>query len=173
MQVGDFFDGRYQIVGVLGRGGMGTVYSAKNIHTDSLWAIKEIPGNANAEIDLLVEPNLLKKLEHPALPRLFDILEQNGNLYMVSDYIEGVPLDKKLELEGRCPEENVTGWAIQLCEALDYLHSQEPNPIIYRDMKPSNIILTGDGTLKLIDFGIAREYKLQSDGDRRRHKGVE
>jgi len=165
MQVGDFFDGRYSIEKILGQGGMGTVYLARNINTDTFWAIKEICKKEGAALDLLAEPKLLKKLEHPALPRLFDILEQDGKLYMISDYIDGMSLDKKLEAEGKIAEEIVADWAVQLCKALKYLHSLEPNPIIYRDMKPSNIILTGNGNLKLIDFGIAREYKSQSEGD--------
>ena len=165
MQVGDLFDGRYSIVKILGQGGMGTVYLARNINTETFWAIKEICKKEGAEVDWLAEPKLLKKLEHPALPRLFDILEQDGRLYMVSDYIDGMSLDKKLESEGKIAEEIVVDWAIQLCKALEYLHSLKPNPIIYRDMKPSNIILTGNGILKLVDFGIAREYKPQSAGD--------
>ncbi|MGE5613929.1 MAG: protein kinase domain-containing protein [Bacillota bacterium] len=165
MQVGDFFNGRYIIEKVLGQGGMGTVYLARNINTDTYWAIKEIPATDANGIDLTAEPRMLKKLEHPALPRLFDIIEQDGCLYMISDYISGTPLDKKLKEEGKISEEIVVDWGIQLCQALNYLHSQKPNPIIYRDMKPSNIILTAGGTLKLVDFGIAREYKPKSGSD--------
>ena len=165
MQAGDFFNGRYVIERLLGHGGMGKVYLARNINTDTLWAIKEVCAGGASRIDLMAEPKLLKKLDHPALPILFDILEQDGKLYMISDYIDGVALDKKLETEGKIAEEIVIDWAIQLCKALDYLHTFEPNPIIYRDMKPSNIILSGSGVLKLIDFGIAREYKPESDTD--------
>ncbi len=165
MQVGDFFDERYIVEGILGKGGMGTVYLARNINTDTYWAIKEINMMADMQINLAAEPNLLKKLRHPALPRLFDIIEEDGYLYMISDFIEGVSLDKKLAEEGRFEEEIVVDWAIQLCKALDYLHSIKPNPIIYRDIKPSNIILTEKGKLMLIDFGTAREYKPQSDAD--------
>ncbi len=165
MQIGDFFNGRYVIEKVLGRGGMGTVYLARNINTDTLWAIKEVCGAQTSRIDLMAEPKLLKKLNHPALPILFDILEQDGKVYMISDYVEGISLDRKIAEEGKIAEEIVIDWAIQLCKALDYLHTLEPNPIIYRDMKPSNIILTGSGVLKLIDFGIAREYKPELDTD--------
>ena len=165
MKAGDFFNERYIVEGVLGKGGMGTVYLARNINTDTYWAIKEINIKADTQINLAAEPNLLKKLDHPALPRLFDIIEQDGFLYMISDYIDGVSLDKKLDEEGRFDEEIVVDWAIQLCLALDYLHSLKPNPIIYRDIKPSNIMLTDRGSLKLIDFGTAREYKPQSDAD--------
>ncbi len=165
MQAGDLFDGRYRVEGILGQGGMGTVYLARNINTDTFWAIKEFNGRDGLDADLMAEPNLLKKLEHPTLPRLFDILEQDGKTYMVFDYINGISLDKKLASEGRIAAGIVVEWAIQLCKALEYLHGQNPNPIIYRDMKPSNIILTGNGTLKLIDFGIAREYKPNASAD--------
>lgn len=165
MQAGDFFNGRYVIEKVLGQGGMGTVYKARNINTDTYWAIKEISRHEEDGFDLLAGPKLLKKLDHPAFPLLFDIFEQDGKLYMISDYISGTSLDKKIETEGRLDEEIVVDWAIQLCKALDYLHALKPNPVIYRDMKPSNIILTDNGSLKLIDFGIAREYKPESPSD--------
>lgn len=165
MQKGDFFNGRYVIEKILGRGGMGTVYLAKNINTETFWAIKEISRTEGLGFDLMAEPKLLKKLDHPALPVLFDILEQDGKLYMISDYINGISLDQKLAAEGKIAEEIVVDWAIQLCKALNYLHTLEPNPIIYRDMKPSNIILAANGVLKLIDFGIAREYKAENDTD--------
>lgn len=165
MQIGDFFNGRYVIEKILGQGGMGTVYLARNINTDTFWAIKEINSREGSGIELPAEPKLLKKLDHPALPVLFDILEQDGKLYLISDYINGVSLDKKLESEGKIAEEIVVEWALQLCKALDYLHTLQPNPIVYRDMKPSNIILAANGILKLIDFGIAREYKTGLDTD--------
>jgi serine/threonine protein kinase len=165
MQIGDFFNGRYVIEKILGQGGMGTVYLARNINTETFWAIKEISRREDLGIDLMAEPKLLKKLDHPALPVLFDILEQDGKLYLISDYINGISLDQKLAAEGKIAEEIVVDWAIQLCKALDYLHTLEPNPIIYRDMKPSNIILAANGVLKLIDFGIAREYKVENDTD--------
>lgn len=165
MQIGDFFDGRYTIERVLGSGGMGTVYLARNINTDTYWAIKEVHKNGTDGIDLLAEPKLLKKLEHPALPKLYDILEKDDKIYIISEYVNGIALDKKLDADGKIDEEVVIDWAIQLCKVLEYLHTMKPNPIIYRDMKPSNIILTSNGTLKLIDFGIAREYKPLSDTD--------
>ncbi len=165
MQIGDFFNGRYVIEKILGQGGMGTVYLARNINTETFWAIKEISRREDSGIDLMAEPKLLKKLDHPALPILFDILEQDGKLYLISDYINGMSLDQKLAIEGKIAEEIVVDWAIQLCKALDYLHTLQPNPIIYRDMKPSNIILAANGVLKLIDFGIAREYKAENDTD--------
>ncbi len=165
MQAGDLFAGKYIIVEILGQGGMGTVYLGRNIKTENLWAIKELNKIQDMGIDFTAEYRLLKKIEHPALPRLFDIVEEDGKLYVISDYVEGISLDKKLAKDGPVDEDTAINWGIQLCEALNYLHSLKPYPIIYRDMKPSNIILTASGILKLIDFGIAREYKPQSKAD--------
>jgi len=156
---------RYKILKTLGEGGMSKVYLAENIKLGSLWAIKEISKKNEMKIDFLAEPNILKKLEHPALPRVFDIIENEDSIYVVVDYIEGMSLDVKLAEAGSLPEKVVLDWAKQLCDVLEYLHVHKPNPIIYRDMKPSNIILTMSGSLKLIDFGIAREYKNDSSYD--------
>lgn len=161
----ELFDGKYKILEVIGTGGMSTVYLAKNVKLDTLWAIKEINKNPNSTVDLLIEPNILKKLNHPALPRIFDIIEDENSIYIIEDYIEGIPLDKKLLRCGRLPEKIVIQWAIQICEVLIYLHTLKPSSIIYRDMKPSNIILTSEGKIKLIDFGIAREYKTGVEND--------
>ena len=165
MQAGDYFAEKYLIEGILGRGGMGTVYLAKNVKTGSHWAVKEIGNGQVTDTGMPSEASLLARLDHPALPRLYDLVEQDGKLYMITDYIDGISLDRKLEAEGRIAEDTVIDWAIQLCMVLDYLHSIKPNPVIYRDIKPSNIMLTGSGMLKLIDFGTAREYKPQSDAD--------
>lgn len=165
MQAGDYFAEKYLIEGILGRGGMGTVYLARNIKTGMHWAIKEINRESGNDTCMPPEPYLLNRLDHPALPKLYDMVEQDGKLYMITDFIDGISLDKKLEAEGRIAEDTVTDWAIQLCTVLGYLHSAKPNPIIYRDIKPSNIMLTSSGMLKLIDFGTAREYKPMSDAD--------
>jgi serine/threonine protein kinase len=155
----NLLEGKYRILSTLGQGGMGRVYLAENIKLGTLWAIKHLQKKPSSSCNLYIEPNILKKLNHPALPRIFDIFEDAGNIYIVVDYIEGVSLDKKLEEVGSFPEEVVLEWAAQLCDVLMYLHGIKPNPIIYRDMKPANIILAEGGRLKLIDFGIAREYK--------------
>ncbi len=164
MEVGSLFDGRYRIVKILGEGGMSKVYLGENIKLGTLWAIKEIKKDSDRKIDFYVEPNILKKLSHPALPRIFDIIENDEFLYIIVDYIEGDSLDKALIKEGKFDEKTVLGWTRQICDVLLYLHTLKPNPVIYRDMKPANIILTKSG-LKLIDFGIAREYKSNSDCD--------
>lgn len=159
------FQDRYEIIKVLGEGGSGKVYLAENINLKTYWAIKEIDKEKNKDIDLLAEPNILKRLSHPSLPRIFDIVENEQYLYIVEDYVEGLSLDKALKENGSYPELMVIDWAKQICDVLIYLHTLKPNPIIYRDMKPSNIIVNAEGKAKLIDFGIAREYKVQSTAD--------
>ncbi|MDI3477163.1 MAG: eukaryotic-like serine/threonine-protein kinase, partial [Thermoanaerobacterium sp.] len=138
---GQIFDSKYEILKILGSGGMGTVYLAQNIKLGTLWAIKEVNKKLGDRVNLLAEPNILKKLSHPSLPRIFDIIEDESHIYIIMDYIEGIPLDKELEKRESFPEKQVVEWAKQICEALKYLHSMKPNPIIYRDMKPSNLII--------------------------------
>ncbi|MFZ5987691.1 MAG: serine/threonine-protein kinase [Bacillota bacterium] len=165
LQVGQLFDEKYEIIKVLGSGGMGTVYLARNIKLNNLWAIKEVLKANGEKVDLLAEPNILKKLNHPSLPRIFDIIEDENSIYIIIDYMEGTSLEAILKEKGRIEEKTVIDWGKQICEILAYLHNQTPNPIIYRDMKPSNLILTKNSEIKLIDFGISREYKRNSSTD--------
>ena len=167
--IGTVIDGKYEILKKIGQGGMSIVYLAMDNRLNKQWAVKEIKKKANSDNrvvvqSLLAEANLLKKLDHPALPRIVDIIESPETIYVVMDYIEGESLNKVLERSGAQPQEYVINWARQLCDALQYLHSQ-PRPIIYRDMKPGNVMLTPNGNVKLIDFGIAREYKEQNLAD--------
>ncbi len=159
------FNEKYKILKTIGSGGMGTVYLAENVKLGTKWAVKAIPKKEDANFDLLAEPNILKKLNHPALPRIIDIEQDDKNIYIIEDYIEGTPLDKQLETKKSFDEATVIEWAKQLCNILFYLHSQKPHPIIYRDMKPSNIIVSADNVVKVIDFGIAREFKKDSGSD--------
>lgn len=92
---------------------------------------------------------MMKRLDHPSLPRIVDIIDNGITIYVVMDYIEGESLDKILAEYGAQPEELVIGWAKQLCDALSYLHSQKP-PIIYRDMKPANVMLKPEGNIKRV-----------------------
>lgn len=155
----EIFDNKYKIVDVLGKGGMSIVYLAKDIKLEKFWAIKQVKKSLNSSIDLLAETNILKNLDHPALPRIVDIIEKNESVYLVMDFIDGISLDKLIIESGMVDEKTVIDWAKQICDVLNYLHCQKPNPIIYRDMKPGNLMLTSRGQIKLIDFGIARKYK--------------
>ena len=163
LKVGDLIDGKYKILNEIGRGGMSTVYLAINEKANKPWAVKEVRKNgiSNRELvkqSLMVEINLLKKLKHKGLPSIVDIIDQQDNYLIVMDYIEGITLENIMQEEGVQPQEKVVDWAIQLCDVLQYLHTRKP-AIIYRDMKPSNIMLRSDGSGVLIDFGTAREFK--------------
>lgn len=158
------FNGKYEILKEIGRGGMSIVYLAMDKHLNKQWAIKEIRktgkdsrGTVYVQ-SLMTEANLMKRLDHPAIPRIVDIVENKEAIYVVMDYVEGESLDRVLDKFGPQPQDVVLDWAKQLADALNYLHSQTP-PIIYRDMKPANVMLKPEGTVKLIDFGTAREYK--------------
>lgn len=169
-QIREVIENKYEILTEIGRGGMSVVYLAMDRRLNKQWAIKEIKkqvNDANNEIviqSLITEANLMKKLDHPALPRIVDIIDHKSTLYVVMDYIEGNSLNKVLEEQGAIEQKTVIEWAKQLCDALDYLHHRTP-PIIYRDMKPANVMLNPDGKLKIIDFGIAREFKEQNVAD--------
>ena len=161
---------RYIIQYEIGRGGMSKVYLARDIKLNMDWAIKVIDlsqNDGNAKIYKIAtekEISLLKHMKHPALPRIVDFFTNDGKMYIVMDYIEGETLSEKLDREGKQKEEDVVRWIRSVCEVLNYLHTRE-NAIIYRDIKPSNIMITPEGNVKLIDFGIARTYKSNSNSD--------
>lgn len=163
LQVGDIVENTYKILTQIGQGGMSTVYLAINIRANKQWAIKEVrkDGYQDGEFvreTLIAESEILKKVKHKHLPSIVDVIDKGDTFLVIMDYIEGDTLRKRIRKQGAQPEKAVINWAIQICEVFDYLHSQNP-PIIYRDTKPSNIMLKPDGTLVLIDFGTAREYK--------------
>lgn len=160
--------GRYELQKEIGRGGSAKVYLAWDRLEKKYWAIKEIcvPENqAGKDTQKLAgEVQFLQKLYHPALPRIVQVIWQRDKLYVIMDYVEGCSLEQVFRKEGQISEQKVIALGIQLCKVLIYLHSQNP-PIIYRDIKPANIILQENGQLKLIDFGIARIYKKHQKGD--------
>lgn len=169
LEIGSIVDGKYKILNVVGKGGMSVVYLAMNERANKQWAIKEVrkDGVQNFEVvkqNLIVETELLKKFNHPNLPSIIDVIDGDGTFLIVMDYIEGNPLSKALETSGAQAQEDVIEWSKQLCDVLGYLHSRKP-PIIYRDMKPSNVMLKPDGNVMLIDFGTAREFKSNSVAD--------
>lgn len=167
--IGTIIDGKYEILKKIGQGGMSVVYLAMDNRLNKQWAVKEVRKDGVKDFEvvkqgLMVETNMLKKLSHPNLPRIVDIIETSETIFVVMDYIEGRPLSSLLNEFGAQPQESVIEWAKQLCDVLQYLHTRTP-PIIYRDMKPANVMLKPDGNLTLIDFGIAREYKEKNLAD--------
>ena len=167
--IGTIIDNKYELLRYINKGGMSDVYLAVNKRLGNRWAIKEIKKsneqNNRVYIDsLIAEAGLMKDLDHPAFPRIVDIIDTEDCLYLVMDYIEGKTLEQVLNENGPQDEKTVARWAIELCGALSYLHNQDP-PIIYRDMKPSNIIIKPNGSLKIIDFGTARVFNPQKEND--------
>ncbi len=169
LEMGSLVDGKYKILNKIGQGGMSVVYLAMNERANKQWAIKEVrkDGVQNFEVvkqGLIAETEMLKKLSHPNLPSIIDVIDGDGTFLIVMDYIEGRHLESVVKEYGAQSQEDVIEWAKQLCDVLSYLHSRKP-PIIYRDMKPSNVMLKPDGKVMLIDFGTAREFKENSVAD--------
>jgi F-box protein 11 len=159
---------RYHIISQLGQGGFGAVYKTEDtLFGNALRAVKEMSQSGlstqelNEAIDAFKrEAFLLAGLMHPNLPRIYDHFHDGGRWYLVMDYIAGETLETRLNTAsgGKLPIEEVLNIGIQLSTVLTYLHTHQP-PIIFRDLKPTNVMVTVDGHLYLIDFGIARLFK--------------
>jgi serine/threonine protein kinase len=159
---------RYRIIQLVGQGGMGAIYQAEDTRREGrLCALKETISEPNAPRERLEqvqaqfhrEASVLARLDHPNLPKVSDYFLHDGRDYLVMDFVAGRDLRDLLE-EARgqgkfLSEEDVLTWAEQLCDALEYLHSQDP-PVLHRDIKPANIKLTPTGTIKLVDFGLVK-----------------
>jgi serine/threonine protein kinase len=163
---GALLSGRYEILEVVGRGGMGTVYRARDNRLEIIVAVKEMTDRdvPPEERDQAVrqferEAKLLGQLSHPNLPRVTDYFVEDDHCYLIMEFVVGETLEKRLHAaEGQpLPLLDVLNWGISLADVLAYLHSQDP-PIVFRDVKPANIMVQADEVIKLIDFGIARRF---------------
>src|SRR4051812_5736744 len=190
LPIGYMLRGRYRILRVIGGGGMGAVYKSEDSrHNGALVAVKEMrtdidtPGSTHGPAEteeerarekeerrqLLEafrrEAQILSDLDHHNLPRVTDFFTEGGRPYLIMELIPGESLEKKIErLHGQPMDEaEALQYGIQMCEVLQFLHTQNP-PIIFRDVKPANIMIMPNWQIKLIDFGIARTYK---EGKRR------
>ena len=168
IEAGDVI-GKYQVLSKLGSGGMSVVWLAMDPVLNKTWAIKEVKKNASVQqykvnVELTRrEAFIMRDLNHPALPHINEIIEDRDTLFVVMEYVPGRNLADILKERGRAFDEDaVIDWGIQLCDALGYLHSLNP-PVIYRDMKPGNVILQDDGSVRIIDFGIAKESREGAD----------
>lgn len=160
--------GRYHILQKIGQGGMGAVYQAVDSHiANHICAIKEMSDMAITDSAEKVqalqsfnrESELLATLSHPNIPRVMDRFSESGRHYLVMEYVRGETLQQKLDRgEGPFSESQILLWMHQLCDVLAYLHRQTP-PIIFRDIKPDNVMIDENGQVKLIDFGIVRFFK--------------
>lgn len=166
---GELLQDRYEIQEIVGMGGMGAVYRARdrNFKAIRLVAIKEMISQVP---DPLVrknifqiferEANILATLRHPAIPRIYDFFTVKERAYLVLEFVHGTNLEHLLaEAKAFFPEEQLISWAIELCDVMDYLHSHKPEPIVFRDIKPSNIMNTLQNHIVLVDFGIAKVFE--------------
>jgi len=166
LEEGFILKNRYKILHHIKSGGMGIVYKAFDNISDVVCVVKEMlpsdrtPGDLQKFIEVFErESRILSTLDHPDLPKVFDYFasEETNRYYLCMTFIEGEDLDTILKREGTpgLPQDKVIKWSIDVLNILDYIHNQNP-PIVYRDLKPSNIMIQNDGHLMLIDFGIAR-----------------
>lgn len=166
---------RYQITQVVGLGGMSTVYAARDMvfaNTFKACAVKEMTDSSQGKADraqLLQtferEANLLAGLNHPAIPKVYDYFTQGDQVYLVQEFVKGNDLETVLNAsEDFLPQETVLEYALQIVDVLAHLHNHKPLPIVFRDLKPSNVMLTDDNRIVLIDFGIAKVFQSKNKG---------
>lgn len=174
LQIGSIVDGKYKVLSKIGQGGMSIVYLALNERANKTWAIKEVRKDGVQDFTtvkqgLIAETNILKSLNHKYLPSIVDVIDDQDTFLIVMDYIQGKSLNtilrESMERDGYpISVEDTISWAKQLCDVLYYLHTRK-RPIIYRDMKPANVMLKPDGEISLIDFGTARVFKTGNSED--------
>ena len=167
--IGKTIEGRYEVLKLIGRGGFYTTYLVNDIKCNKPWAMKvcdKTNKNYNTLLreTILTEPFMMQKFDHPAIPKIVDIIEDDESISIIREFVNGVTLDAVIRDLGPQPADKVIEWGKELCDMLGYLHKLTP-PHIYRDMKPANIILTQDRHLKVIDFGVARIYDSLKDRD--------
>jgi len=172
---GTLLQERYRVMGVVGAGGMSTVYKAQDLRFPNVLRLCAVKEMLNTAADLQVrtmvvqnferEASILATLSHPAIPQVYDYFSEGDRSYLVLEFIQGKDLETVLdETEGFLSESQVVDWAIQICDVLTYLHNHKPNPIIFRDMKPSNVMLDEQGRVRLVDFGIAKVFQSGQKG---------
>jgi serine/threonine protein kinase len=167
LSVNTLVNDRFRIKRVLGYGGYGNVYLVEDeiVFPGNLYALKEsLSSTISEQRQFAREADWLKKLEHPNLPRVLEQFQWNSRPYFVMAYVAGENLEDRVDRQGPLPEDQVLNWMLPICDAVSYLHTQK-RPIIHRDIKPGNIIVSKDGRPWLVDFGIAKV--LQSGGGRK------
>ena len=175
LQPGQVLQNRYRILGIIGMGGMGAVYQARDLHfpnVPKLVAVKEIINLAQDQQlrettmkNFEREAEILATLNHPSIPQIYDFFSFGDRAYLVMEFIQGKDLEALLNsTENLLPVEQVRQWAIELCDVLSYLHNHEPEPIVFRDMKPSNVMIDHHRRVRLIDFGIAKTFQMGQPG---------
>lgn len=175
LQPGQVLQSRYRILGIIGMGGMGAVYQGRDLHflnVPKLVAVKEMINLAQDQQlrettmkNFEREAEILATLSHPAIPQIHDFFSFGDRAYLVMEFIQGKDLEGILNsTESFLPIEQIRQWAIEVCDVLNYLHNHEPEPIVFRDMKPSNVMIDHHRRVRLIDFGIAKTFQLGQPG---------
>jgi outer membrane protein assembly factor BamB/tRNA A-37 threonylcarbamoyl transferase component Bud32 len=175
LQSGVTLANRYHIQEVIGVGGMGSVYRARDLHFPNVTKLVAVKEMINTAPDPLTrqtiirnferEANLLATLNHPSIPRIYDYFSEEDRSYLVLEFVHGKDMEAIInDTPGFLPEEQILTWAIQLCDVLAFLHSHKPDPIVFRDMKPSNVMINSNGDVVLVDFGIAKTFQVGQKG---------
>jgi ABC-type branched-subunit amino acid transport system substrate-binding protein/predicted Ser/Thr protein kinase len=160
---GSILQERYKVLRFIGRGGMGSVYECEDLRLPGKrWALKEMIVEEPAVAEQVRESfgreaRFLASLRHPSMPMIVDVFSVDSCQYLVMEFIEGLTLADKIEKEGPPSSTVALSWALELAQVLDYLHRQE-RPVIFRDLKPENVMLSSDGHIKMIDYGLARHF---------------
>ena len=156
---GTILQDRYEILRLIGQGGMAAVYLARDTKLNRTLAVKEISktgiwaDDETRRSSLMAEARMLRQLTHPAIPTVYDIIDTPENIWVIMEYVDGTPLDRRLRDHGPETEETVLNWARQLADLLSFLHSKH---ILYLDMKPGNVLLCPGSRLMVVDFGTSR-----------------
>ena len=175
LKPGVLLEDRYNIQEVIGIGGMGSVYRARDMHFPNVVKLVAVKEMLNLAPDPLVrktirdnferEASMLATLSHPGIPKIYDRFSQDNRSYLVLEFVHGKDLEAIIsEAESFLPEDQVIAWGLELCDVLAYLHGHKPDPIVFRDMKPSNVMVNHNGDIVLIDFGIAKAFQVGQKG---------
>jgi len=154
---------------------MGSVYRARDLHFPNVVKLVAVKEMINQAPDPLIrativqnferEANILATLSHPSIPRIYDYFSEDNRSYLVLEYIHGKDLEQVInDTAGFLSEEQVLAWVIQLCDVLSFLHAHRPDPIVFRDMKPSNVMVNQTNHIILVDFGIAKPFQTGQKG---------
>jgi len=166
LEAGTVLDRRYEILGIIGRGSFGTVYEARDllaggpegaVNQPPVVALKQMPVQSIIDCERQYDVRML--LRHPAIPRILGYFSEGESAYLVQERVQGWDLETVLlRQRGFLSEKTVVGWAIQLCDFLHYLHTHPYYPMIFRDMKPNNVMVDRSDRLHVVDFGLARIF---------------
>ena len=160
--INEVVGGRYAVMGMIGKGGFSVVYRVRDIQTGIEYAMKNYFSSNSGDKQKLLEGlerelNVLKNTSHPSLPKIYDLIKEEGNFFLIMEIVKGENLKSIVFRKGPLSKKEIKHVMMQVGSALYYLHSLEP-PIVYRDLKPSNIVMDESGLVKLVDFGIAKRY---------------